>query len=243
MPAWLAWECFGQTNGAATFEEFIERIVRLRADGAPASGNFDIGCVMLTAPVFFDQQEWVAPPTDWSPTGIQTGKVYDVSAGEGARVWVECLDRARRDGRYWNAEVPADQRARYGEPMLVRPRLGQGTFSMAVRDAYGGACAVTREHSLPVLEAAHIRPYAEGGQHEVSNGLLLRSDLHRLFDRGYVTVTPDLRFRVSSRLRTEYKNGRTYYALDGSAIAVPEDAFRQPDREALRWHEHERFRA
>jgi putative restriction endonuclease len=127
--------------------------------------------------------------------------------------------------------------------MLVRPRLGQGTFSMAVRDAYGGACAVTREHSLPVLEAAHIRPYADGGEHEVSNGLLLRSDLHRLFDRGYVTVTPDLRFRVSSRLRTEYKNGRTYYALDGSTIAVPADAFRQPDREALRWHEHERFRA
>jgi putative restriction endonuclease len=74
----------------------------------------------------------------------------------------------------------------------VRPRLGQGTFRIATIQAYERACAVTGEHSLPALEAAHIRPFAEGGTHDVSNGLLLRADLHRLFDRGYVTVTPKL---------------------------------------------------
>lgn len=76
---------------------------------------------------------------------------------------------------------------RYGKPIEIRPRLGQGGFRLAVTDAYGRACAVTQEHSLPVLEAAHIRPCGNGGAHEVQNGLLLRSDLHRLFDRGYVT--------------------------------------------------------
>lgn len=69
--------------------------------------------------------------------------------------------------------------------------------------AYGGACVVTGEHSLPVLEAAHIRPYGAEGTHDVPNGLLLRADIHRLFDAGYVTVTPDHQFVVSRRLAQE----------------------------------------
>ena len=48
-----------------------------------------------------------------------------------------------------------------------------------------------------MLEAAHISPYAEGGKHTLSNGLLLRSDLHTLFDLGYLTVEPsDMTIRV-----------------------------------------------
>jgi putative restriction endonuclease len=81
-----------------------------------------------------------------------------------------------------------EETPRYGKPLLVWPRIGQGVFRIAVTDAYGRACAVTGEHSLPALEAAHIRPYAAEGLHDVANGLLLRSDLHRLFDKGYVTV-------------------------------------------------------
>jgi putative restriction endonuclease len=56
---------------------------------------------------------------------------------------------------------------------------------------------------LPALEAAHIRPYADGGVHEARNGLLFRRDIHSLFDAGYVTVTPDLLFEVSGRIREE----------------------------------------
>ena len=132
---------------------------------------------------------------------------------------------------------------RYGEPVLIRPRLGQGTFRIAVMDAYGRSCAVTTEHSLPVLEAAHLRPYGEGGPHEVANGLLLRTDIHRLFDAGYVTVLPeDLRFNVSRRLKEDYENGRTYYALHGAEIHSPGDLADKPGRAFLDWHARERFR-
>lgn len=113
---------------------------------------------------------------------------------------------------------------------------------MAVTDAYGRACAVSGEHSLPVLDAAHIVPFAKGGPHEVSNGLLLRSDLHRLFDLGYVTVTPELRLEVSGRLRGEFENGRTYYPMHGSRVSVPKDARLQPDQSLLRWHNKTAFR-
>ena len=242
LHAWLAWECFEEMNGAPDFESMIDRIGRLRGEGTSKTGDFQIGCIMVTAPVFFTRDDWVAPPADWPPTGIQQGKTYGLESGEGKRVFYECLERAVCGKRYWNVERVAEGSPRYGTPMLVRPRLGQGLFSLEVRDAYDGACAVTGEHSGPVLEAAHIVPYACGGEHRVDNGLLLRSDLHRLYDRGYVTVTPDYEFRVGERLREDFKNGRSYYGLSGLRIAVPEETLWRPNREGLEWHQREVFR-
>jgi putative restriction endonuclease len=114
---------------------------------------------------------------------------------------------------------------------------------VAVTDAYERACAVTHEHSLPVLEAAHIVPYAQGGAHEVRNGLLLRSDLHRLLDLGYVTVTPELRLEVSGRLRGDFENARTYYPMHGTRVNVPSEPRLRPNPNLLRWHNESAFRA
>jgi putative restriction endonuclease len=130
---------------------------------------------------------------------------------------------------------------RFGTPVLVRPRLGQGAFRLLVTDIYKRRCAITQERTLPALDAAHVRPYAEGGVHDVTNGLLLRRDLHSLFDRGYVTVTPDLRFEVSRRIKEEFENGRDYYALHGRSVQPPDDVLRQPDRQALTWHNEHRY--
>ena len=222
LSAWLAWECFSEMNGAPNFESMIERIARLRDEHGPSisAGDFQIGCIMLSAPVFFPEAEWISPPEDWARTGIQKGKRYDLSVGEGRRILEECLNRTKAGAHYWNVEPKKlgvneeDDAPRYGSPIQVRPRLGQALFSFAVKDAYSGACAVTHEHTGPVLEAAHIKPYSEGGLHRVDNGLLLRSDLHRLFDTGYVTVTPDYIFHVGDSLREEFKNGRSYYGLN-----------------------------
>ena len=123
----------------------------------------------------------------------------------------------------------------------MQPRLGQGTFRIAVTSAYG-ACAVSGEHSLPALEAAHVRPYADGGAHALPNGLLLRADIHRLYDTGYVTVTPDYRFRVSHDLADDFHNGREYERFAGRAITVPPALLDQPDPELLDWHVAEVFR-
>ena len=100
---------------------------------------------------------------------------------------------------------------------------------------------MTGEHSLPVLEAAHIKPYAEGGAHAVVNGLSLRSDLHRLFDRGYVTVDEEQRFVVGRRLKDDFENGRSYSGLHGQALAVPSAAAMRPADDGLRWHREQVF--
>jgi putative restriction endonuclease len=94
---------------------------------------------------------------------------------------------------------------------------------------------------LPPLEAAHIKPFAPVQAHEITNGLSLRSDIHRLYDLGYVSVRPDYTFAVSKQIREEFENGRDYYALDGRPVSVPRNPAWQPDPELLDWHYSERY--
>jgi putative restriction endonuclease len=241
IPLWLAWDSFGTSNGAPDFASMRAQIERYRsARAADPNGLSVIGCRMISAPVFFAQDRWVRLPSDWS-ANIVGGKAYDLESGEGQRILRECLERAGPAEPAFAVGVNEEE-ARYGKPQVVRPRLGQGTFRVAVTDAYGRACAITSEHSLPVLDVAHIRPFGQGGTHEIPNGLLLRTDIHRLFDRGYVTVTRDLKFEVSRRLKDEYENGRTYYALHGRSLSVPQSALERPSRELLEWHGANVFR-
>jgi putative restriction endonuclease len=240
--AMLAWDAFGELNGARTFDEMCARIEKYRP-GTQADPRtlYRIGCIMLAQPVFFEDGAWVAQPRDWAPNTV-SGAGYDLAEGEGQRIWEECQARAKALPLLSPmAAEPMEGADRYGAPQLVRPRLGQGTFRVAVTQAYGGRCAVSHEHSLPVLEAAHIQAYGDGGPHDVSNGLLLRADIHRLFDGGFVTVTPTLRFEVSARLREAWENGKVYYALQGGEVAVPRATRDRPDPEFLRWHNEHVF--
>ena len=206
-----------------------------------------IGCILLSSAVFFPRDMWIPQPADWSPRNL-TYQRYLLTEGEGARIWRDCQDRVaalRSRLTTFPVSVVAEglfQQERYGSPQLVSPRLGQGTFRVAVTDAYGRACSVTAEHSLPVLEASHIKPYSSEGPHEIGNGLLLRADLHRLFDQGYATVTSDHVLEVSKRLKTDYENGRTYYPLHGTRLNLPQSRADWPSGDFLRWHNEHVFR-
>lgn len=243
LPAWLAWESFGEANGAPDFETMRRRIERYRGGPRDPAGSYEIGCLLAVQPVFFDPSEWIPQPTDFGKQTV-TGKGYDLAEGEGLRLWQACRERAGGEFGFalgTGASVASDA-PRYGAEQIIRPRLGQGTFRVSVMDAYGRACAVTTEHSLPVLEAAHIRPYAEGGTHDVSNGILLRTDIHRLFDKGFVTVSAkDLRLEVSSKLKEQWENGRIYYDMRGVRIQRPRASREQPDVALLQWHNEHRF--
>jgi putative restriction endonuclease len=246
LPDWLAWESFGFGNGCASFEEMRSRIadIRARIRFDELTGSDEIGCVQLVSPVFFSAASWISQPNDWKPR-TQTSVKYDLAVGEGKRVWEACLAAAAPvPATVAKSEFPlsVERGPRYGMARLVQPRLGQATFRIAVLDAYGRGCAVTDEHSLPALEASHIRPYAHEGPHEIRNGVLLRADLHRLFDTGYATVTPDLRLAISARLREDYRNGRSYYPLQGAHLKVPTAERHRPDEAFLAWHNEHVFR-
>jgi HNH endonuclease len=243
LPVWRAWEVFGLANGVHDEPQFVERLERLARRAV--SQTSVIGCIAITESTFFPAEALVEVPATFNPQNL-SGSVIDLEQSAGQHLWMECLERAVATRpptvpiSDWIEE--AADRQRYGRPQVIIPRLGQGSFRLAVLDVYG-SCAVTGEHSLPALEAAHIRPYRQGGTHELRNGLPLRRDLHRLFDLGYVSVKPDAQFIVSPRLRSEFANGHTYYALAGRKLRPPKDADAAPDPALLAWHSETVFQA
>ena len=109
--------------------------------------------------------------------------------------------------------------------------------------AYDRRCAITGSKIRPVLQAAHIRPVTDGGEHRLDNGLLLRSDVHTLFDHGYLGVDPRYRLHVSPRLREEFGNGEQFYERARHPIALPPRRADRPSSEFLEWHLDTIFRA
>ena len=233
LPSYLAWEAFGEANGANSLEEFQLGVNKYRDSGQRTP---EIGCRILTQPFFFKESDWIAPPRDWSPNIVRY-KRYNTEEEEGYRLWAEVQERLAQSRVSESEESgTGEPLALYGSPHLVTPRLGQGAFRLLVTDVYSRRCAVTRERTLPALEAAHIIPFSKNGPHEAKNGLLLRRDIHSLFDAGYVTVTPEFKFEVSKSIREEFENGHEYYSLQGTSIQVPKKPDLQPHAEWLSWH-------
>ncbi len=228
----IAWGAFAAKNGVVDLATFLARIRKYRRSEALELDPI-IGCNILTEPFFWPEDRWIPAPAGWAANIVQ-GKSYQTNEATGDELWAavsarlsDVSDRAQE----------IDRAPRYGADYLARARLGQGAFRILVTEAYQKRCAVTGEKTLPVLEASHIQPYAFAGPHRVSNGLLLRSDLHTLFDRGYLTVTPELAIEVSKRIKEEFENGKEYYAHHGRRLTnLPIQASEQPAPEFLKWH-------
>jgi putative restriction endonuclease len=132
---------------------------------------------------------------------------------------------------------------KYGKPQVVLPRLGQGAFRIIVADVYQRRCAFSASRVLHVLESAHIKPYAASGTHSPTNGILLRADIHTLFDLGYVTVTPAYKVEVSKKIKEEFDNGIEYYSMQGKPIHLPEIEQFRPSQAMLAWHNENIFKS
>ena len=244
IPIRLAWDAFGQHNGDPTFEAFLNRIAEYRHETPMETllGDRELTCLILREVRFLSQDQWLtwAREEEWSPN-VVAYKGYDLAADPG-----RLLAGLVQNGE--PAELSPDYVLQLDDQRMmasqeVALRQGQGAFRVRLLDAYGRRCAVTGERTLPVLDAAHITPYLGAISNHIQNGLVLRTDIHRLYDGGYVTVTPDLNFKVSTRLKDEFENGAVYYDLDGQPLVViPEDRTKRPSREALEWHASNIFR-
>ena len=206
LPLWLAWDAFGAANGSDTRDEFYEKISGYRKSGTTL--ETEIGCIGLTSPSFFDQ------PFDFEPyqatwtNRSQPTKRYDTGSPEGVALWKQIQQRLKP----LHAISPGAAANSHAE-RLVRVRLGQGGFRTRVIESYLGGVQLRESAPCQPLKAAHIKPFTLVREHEVANGLLLRADIHKLFDLGYVTVRPDLKFQVSDALRQDYSNGRIYSTI------------------------------
>jgi putative restriction endonuclease len=235
LPLRMAWETFTVQNGRSSYEDFASAISRYK--GKEARPMTEIGCILLESPVFFDKQDWIETPPDWS-SNIVSGKGYSTDTAIGRQLWTT-IEMLLQAGHGRTAAPMASDRVPsvFGKDYLRKSRPGQGGFRLGLLDAYGGRCAITGENIVPVLEAAHIQPVEHSGSNEIANGLLLRSDMHKLYDDGLLGVLPDRTIVVSEQIRELYVNGKVYYAWHGRPLTVmPKDEYYRPDPHRLEWH-------
>lgn len=151
--------------------------------------------------------------------------------------WNEFAEALRVAGGHFELRILADdERLIKGghNQALVRVRVGQREFRLALVERYKSKCAFTGEQPTAVLDAAHLYRYSEVEEHHTDGGLLLRKDLHRLFDIGQLAVEPaSLKIDVAAELKVF----SDYAALHGRKLAVAPDA---GTRKWLRahWQQH-----
>lgn len=114
----------------------------------------------------------------------------------------------------------------------IAQRRGQRAFRDALIAAYNGQCAITGCPVRDVLEAAHIHPYRGPDTNKVANGLLLRADLHTLFDCGLVAIdAASMTVLVAPQLRDS-----EYGTFHGCKLRAPQSSEQQPSKDALNMH-------
>jgi putative restriction endonuclease len=243
LPVPTAWDAFAEKNGDPTFERFVSRIANYRGEAISQTIEGELTCLILRSVTFLPEERWLgwADEQDFA-RNIVSFKSYDLGVPPGTLL--QDLLRNSEPEEFTTSRFQlVEQDVRLRAETTAAIREGQGVFRVRVLDAYQRRCAVTGERTLPVLEAAHIQRYLGPKSNHIQNGLSLRADLHRLFDTGYVTVTPDLRFQVSKKLRDDFENGRVYYELEGRPLLVlPRRQEEQPSLEALEWHANHVFK-
>ena len=234
----LAWRLFGPKNGAPS----LSVLGRILGRSSEAELRRPLGSMILRDATFWPESRWIpwGESRGYAKTGVQRGRGDEDPANIAL-----LLGELRRDATEQPPEdlapqfqlVADDARRQVLSERVIRE--GQGTFRARLLKAYEGQCAVTREHTEPVLEAAHIQRYLGPASNHVQNGLLLTQEFHTLFDRGLVCVEgrgAEYRLRVSNLLHELWNNGRRYKQYEGASLAVPDQPHLRPSLEALEWH-------
>ena len=126
---------------------------------------------------------------------------------------------------------PSQEEARIRQLRAVAIREGQPQFRAALLTLYQARCAITDCDAVPALEAAHIKPYEGTVTNVVTNGILLRADIHTLFDFDLIGINPDgRRVSVSKQL-----HNTVYEKLNGTPLRGPHDPSAAPNSAALIW--------
>ena len=141
----------------------------------------------------------------------------------------EAVDELDQGGEFDPRNV-ADARERI--LATIARRRGQTKFRSALLKAYNNKCAITGCDAVDVLEAAHILAYRGDDTNHVQNGILLRADLHTLFDRGLVSIDPAT-WKIVLHAKLQ---GSDYRNFHGKPICLPASKSKRPNAKALEDH-------
>lgn len=182
---------------------------------------------------FWQPKSKIAEPVVRDPnvrisTGYKEEIINDQAKREIAESWKELINLPVDS--FFNPENLTDARERTNRAIVQRQ--GQSKFRYELLRAYGRKCAITDCDAEAALEAAHIFPYLGTETNHVTNGLLLRADIHTLFDLYLISIDPDTSKIVVSTglINTCYKD------LNGKILKSPQDYSASPSQQALVRH-------
>lgn len=189
--------------------------------------------------------DWLSKLVRACPEAESKGPLFWPRVGIRSEEDISRLEDAIRDLYSRMARAAAASQVQVGEPGTIRTpqavderllsfiltRRGQPQFRESLLKAYRGACAVTGCTDEPVLEAAHITPHAVEDNYHTSNGLLLRADIHTLFDLQLISVEPIFgKVVVARRISVEYTR------FHETPLRLPMEVCDYPDHLALMRH-------
>jgi len=160
------------------------------------------------------------------PAYSSSGKSVDNATAFAAQLRDEEGDSDNTDSHVGYSPQAGDRREVVERQ--IRERRGQPQFRDALCKRYGNRCLVTGSEVLAVLEAAHIKPYRGEDDNHPENGLLLRADIHTLFDLDLLGIEPE---QLRVELHPDLAKDREYGSLTGRTLGCARD--QRPSREAL----------
>jgi putative restriction endonuclease len=232
-----AWDLYGVNNGADSFKDFREQLLAAGwREGEKLVANVINGCFA------FSRHESYQIPDELG-IRIRTGTTipFSLNNPDGrflARVVMHRRSPHLRPGTF-NNEWPGI----YLMAAEKHARDYSMVFFTQMLRAYDFRCAVTGDRTQPLLDVAHIRTFYDERFTNPCNGIVMRTDIHRLFSQGYITCeyASDSEVVVIVSKDLAVAGGGEYMKYDGVKLSLPEDKAMWPSRDYLVWHHERRF--
>ncbi|MGA6840594.1 HNH endonuclease [Priestia megaterium] len=230
-----AWSKYGIGNGCSNLNELVQRATGYARIHSTKPNTYEntnpvIGCIVLENPIFLDEGDFVKPEDVGLSFAPQVVKLKYFNTTLDQVIGVTMLQNN-------DPFQLVDSKAGSKKKVTVKERKGQSSFRKNVLLAYNNTCAVSGEDCSEILEAAHIQPYVNEESNHIQNGICLRSDLHKLFDAGLLSIDANNKVVLSEHLFSNY-----YRSFNGKNIALPLNPKERPSKEAFNFHFSSIFR-
>ncbi len=226
-----AWNKYGIKNGFYSKDDFIRSLGKHKSKNSlnknELEGSTIIGCIILYGAVFLNDDQYIDledyKEISFSPNIVKYKKFNDDEDF--------ILEKVLK-GEIYNSDSefkPVDPHTKKSKVISENSRRdGQSEFKAALVEVYSGKCCITGESTPELLEAAHIQPYLSKKSNHLQNGLLLRTDIHKLFDKNLLYIDQGYRVHISSFVNSGY-----YQELDGKVVSMPNHNKYYPSLSAL----------
>ncbi len=223
-----AWVEYGYRNGRKTKESFISSIQTYINKNSKKFGGTDIdpdkyliGCIILKNCQFWDSDEFINLSS------------YGISFPNQVVTWKSF---STNDPIHQKPKIPFQLVGgkRIVCPIISNSREGQSKFKSELLKAYNNKCCISENDIPELLEAAHIQEYKNIESNHVQNGLLMRVDIHRLYDNKLIAVDDEYIIHVSNLILD-----KEYRSFHGRKISLPKDPDNYPCKDALRLYREE----